>query len=74
MQLNKSKILIQQIFINTRKLEEVFLTTEEFKEMQKSIEFFQARINNTTKITLANLNWYQNAGWKKLIDEKNDIL
>lgn len=74
MQLDNSKILIQQIFINARKLEHIFLTAEELKKIQKSMDFFQARINNATKITLANLNWYQKAGWKKLIDEKNDIL
>lgn len=65
--------IFNKILLNSEMLIDTVFTDEEVNNLQYSIDFFQARINNMMKITIANLNWYQDKGWMKFIEEKNDL-
>lgn len=50
-------------------LRSLFWTEEELKDLQYVKDYYEFRIQNMIRGTLANLDWYQKEGWKKFADE-----
>ncbi len=66
------KQLLEKMKTDAIKLQSILITKEDRKELQLAVDFLEARIHNTMKATLGNLEFYQKEGWKKLIKEEKE--
>lgn len=61
--------LSEEILKKSESFSSLFWSIEERNELQHTKKFYESRIQNMIRLTLANLDWYQKEGWKVFAGE-----
>ncbi|MDQ0194837.1 hypothetical protein [Paenibacillus wynnii] len=72
--LREMKRLTKEMLLASESLRAMFWTKEELEELQYVKDFYEYRIQNMIRCTLANLEWYGQEGWKDFKGEGGDSI